>query len=81
LGIGERRTRPADEEEAVMSLSSTLDRFKKAALCAHGERVYAEARSRHSALAPFETVGAVLAASGRGSAASIAERDAISRPW
>jgi len=54
--------------KTIQSVTANLSRF---------ERVYAEARPRHRALAPYETIAAVLAALGRSSSATIEVRDAI----
>jgi hypothetical protein len=59
------------------SLSALLDQSKKALSTGASARAYADARSRHRAFAPYETVGAVLGATERGSALSPHERDAI----
>ena len=60
-----------------MSISTTLDQLKSTLSTPRALRLYAEARARREAFAPYETIDAALAAVARGAAASIAERDAI----
>jgi hypothetical protein len=60
-----------------MSLANTLDQLKKTVTTSRAQRVYAEARPRHRALASFETVGAIVEATSRGSSLFAADRDAV----
>jgi hypothetical protein len=60
-----------------MSLSNTLDQLKKTLSGSRAERIYAQARPRHRALAPYETVGALVTATARGSSLFAVDREAI----
>jgi hypothetical protein len=72
-----REARNPAEEEPTMSLSTTLDQFKKAVRGSRAERTYALARPSYEALAPYETVGGAVRATARGSGLSAADREAI----
>jgi hypothetical protein len=58
-----------------MSLSTTIEQLKKT--LPRAGAAYAEGRSRHPALAPYESPTAALAAIDRGSSLRVVERDAI----
>jgi hypothetical protein len=60
-----------------MTLSTTLDSIKKNVTSSHAERVYARARPQHRALAPYETVGALIDATSRGSSLFAIDREAL----
>jgi hypothetical protein len=58
-----------------MSLATTIEQLKKT--LPRAGVAYAEGRSRHPALAPYESPTAALAAIDRGSSLRVVERDAI----
>lgn len=60
-----------------MSLPILLDQIKKSLSTRRSASVYAEARGRYGALAPYETVGALLNACAHGSSLHPIERDAV----
>ncbi|MGO8992423.1 MAG: hypothetical protein ACLQVI_03785 [Polyangiaceae bacterium] len=60
-----------------MSLSTLLDQLKKTLSNAQTERTYSQARSRHRALQPYESIGALVAVTARGSSIFAIDREAI----
>jgi hypothetical protein len=60
-----------------MSLSATLDQIKDTLPRSRAERLYSDARTRLEVLAPFESIGALIAACERGSGLSPEKRDEL----